>query len=835
MASLLESDKIVSPVDQADFFRIEVGRKLDPKRRSELGQYLTPKPVAYFMASLFNNLTGKIRLLDPGAGTGILTSSFLKEAISRKNLPETIDVDLFEIEPLMQDYLKWVIESCLNQADEKTRLSLGLHQNDFINWAVNNIELSGEPLFRDNLVSYTHCIMNPPYKKIRSDSNYRKRLRDIGIETGNLYSGFLALAVKLLADGGELVAIVPRSFCNGPYFRPFRELLLSNMILKHLHLFESRNKTFKDDKVLQENIIFHAVKNGEQGRVTITSSISTNFEGMTSRTIPFEKVVKKNDPDSFIHIAANEVDQMVIDRISVFNNTLYELGMDVCTGPVVDFRLRKDILMKPFKDSYPLIYPGHFVDSYVEWPNIKGKKPNAIQESEESVRWLMDNGWYVLTKRFSAKEEKRRIVATLHSPERVKGFKIGFENHLNVFHKDRAGLEPVIAKGLALYLNSTLLDLYFRQFSGHTQVNATDLRSMHYPDMQTLAKFGEQVGEKFPSQEAIDNIIDQEISNMTDLDNGNPILIQTRIEEGLSILEALGLPRGQLNERSALTLLALVDLKPENQWREAGEPLMGITPIMDYIRDHYGKRYAPNTRETIRRQTMHQFMDAGIAVANPDKPDRPINSPKWCYQISPDTLVLLRSFSTKEWEKNLECYLKKRATLAAMYAKARDMQMIPLVVNGGKEIALTPGKHSKLIRDIIAEFGPRFAPKAEVLYVGDTGSKLGHFDKKVFRSLDLRFDSHGKFPDVVLYMRSKNWLLLIEAVTSHGPVDAKRHTELANLFAGSKAGIIYVTAFPNRQLMARYLGEISWETEVWVADTPSHLIHFDGEKFLGPY
>ncbi|MCD6308405.1 MAG: restriction endonuclease [Candidatus Latescibacteria bacterium] len=311
--------------------------------------------------------------------------------------------------------------------------------------------------------------------------------------------------------------------------------------------------------------------------------------------------------------------------------------------------------------------------------------------------------------------------------------------------------------------------------------------------------------------------------------------IKEKIEQALEILKSIGLPKQQHNDRSALTLLALLGLKPNENWADARAPLLGITPIMDFIRNHYEKEYAPNTRETIRRQTMHQFVDAGIAVPNPDRPNRPVNSPKWCYQIAPDALEFIRSFNTKLWDENLSAYLKGRATLAEQYAKERDMQMIPLKINRDIKLALTPGKHSKLIKDIITKFGPLYAPGAEVLYVGDTGFKMGHFDKDVLESLGLTFDSHGKFPDVVLYLREKNWLLLIESVTSHGPVDAKRHSELASLFAESTACIVYVTAFPDRQTMAKYLGDISWETEVWVADAATHLIHFNGERFLGPY
>ncbi|NKQ34594.1 MAG: restriction endonuclease [Chloroflexi bacterium] len=315
----------------------------------------------------------------------------------------------------------------------------------------------------------------------------------------------------------------------------------------------------------------------------------------------------------------------------------------------------------------------------------------------------------------------------------------------------------------------------------------------------------------------------------------NLTLRQRRIDEALAILKMLGLPRPQQNDRSALTLLALLDLKPEDDWVDASAPLMGITPVMDFCRNYYGKNYAPNTRETFRRQTMHQFVDAGLVIPNPDKPDRPVNSPKWVYQIETAVLQLLRQFGGPEWEDALTGYLKQQKTLAEKYAQEREMRQIPLDINPEQSVLLSPGAHSQLIKDIIEEFGPRFAPGSQVLYVGDTGNKTAFFDEAAFAELGLTFDTHGKFPDVVLYDAERNWLLLIEAVTSHGPVDAKRHGELSRLFAESKAGLLYVTAFPNRRLLAKYLSDISWETDVWVADSPSHLIHFDGNRFLGPY
>jgi hypothetical protein len=309
----------------------------------------------------------------------------------------------------------------------------------------------------------------------------------------------------------------------------------------------------------------------------------------------------------------------------------------------------------------------------------------------------------------------------------------------------------------------------------------------------------------------------------------------SRIKEALQILADLGLPRAQRNDRSALTLLALLDLTPKRMWIEADNPLMGITPIMDWVRLHYSKDYAPNTRETIRRQTMHQFVQAGLALYNPDNSARPVNSPYAVYQIAPEALALLRSFGTSAWDTALLRYLGQARTLADRYARRREMHLVPVHLPAGEEIFLSPGDHSELIRAIIEEFAPRFTPGGILIYAGDTGNKLGCIDAGKFAELGISVDGHGKMPDVVIHYVEQNWLLLIEAVTSHGPIDAKRHEELMALFANSSAGLVYVTAFQTRQTLGRYLSEIAWETEVWVADVPSHLIHFNGDRFLGPH
>jgi hypothetical protein len=258
------------------------------------------------------------------------------------------------------------------------------------------------------------------------------------------------------------------------------------------------------------------------------------------------------------------------------------------------------------------------------------------------------------------------------------------------------------------------------------------------------------------------------------------------IDEAHQILISLGLPRAQHNERSALSLLALLNLTPSKTWAQAENPLVGITPIMDWSREHYDKGYAPNTRETFRRQTMHQFVDAGIALYNPDKPDRPVNSPKAVYQVAPAVLTLLRSFGTPEWHDNLTTYLSLSKTLAAKYAMVREQNLIPMQIAEGKKIILSPGEHSELIRAILEDFGPRFAPGSVLVYAGDTGDKWGYFDAALLVELGVDVDSHGKMPDVVLHFVERNWLLLVEAVTSHGPVDGKRHAELTKLGVDSR-------------------------------------------------
>ena len=313
---------------------------------------------------------------------------------------------------------------------------------------------------------------------------------------------------------------------------------------------------------------------------------------------------------------------------------------------------------------------------------------------------------------------------------------------------------------------------------------------------------------------------------------------RSRVHEALDILRAVGMPQGQLNERTALVLLALVELRPEHPWSSAGSSLRGVTPMMGFIREQYGVDYAPNTRETIRRFSLHQMVQAGLAVQNPDEPRRPVNSPRWCYQVSTPAQRLLRAFGSPEWASELPRFLGELGELQARYAQERDMLKLPVRFPDGllvRDIALSPGGQNQVVKAVLEAFCPRFTPGAHVIYVGDAGEKWALFDQARLAALGVQVDAHGKMPDVVLHDEARGWLILVEAVTSHGPMSPKRLVELRAIFAGASAGLVFVTAFPDRSTMARYLSDVAWETEVWVAEAPSHLVHFNGERFLGPY
>ncbi len=390
-------------------------------------------------------------------------------------------------------------------ADAGIRFSYTIHHADFIREM--SARLAGD-LFGTHPPTFDAAIANPPYRKISTDSAERRALRCVGVETSNLYTGFIALIQRLLTPGGQLVGITPRSFCNGPYFRPFREDFLSQLELRRLHVFESRKAAFREDSVLQENIIFHAVKGRNQpGELTISSSSGDYSDDMTETVIPFTEIVHPQDAEKFIHIPSTASHATAKETMDGLRSSLASLGVTVSTGRVVDFRLKAALRKEPERGTVPLLYPCHFNGGTVHWPKLEARKPNAILDNDETRQWLVPSGVYLLTKRFTSKEERRRLVACLYDSELVEAKWVGFENHLNYFHASGHGLERNLAVGLYAFLNSTVVDQYFRRFSGHTQVNATDLRALAYPDRDTLEAMSREIKSLDLSQAEIDEIV----------------------------------------------------------------------------------------------------------------------------------------------------------------------------------------------------------------------------------------------------------------------------------------------------------------------------------------
>ncbi len=494
---------------------LEACAALEQEYRSGMGQFLTPPGVARLLAGMFGSAEGDVQLLDLGAGVGALTAAFVEEVLGRPRKPRSLHLAVWEAEEAFFGRLERVLEGCVEAGCAAgVPTSFTMNRGDALRGAADLVQ-------EDDLFSgprrkhgFTHAIMNPPYRKINTDSEARLLLRRAGLETSNLYTGFLWLAARLLEAGGQMVAITPRSFCNGPYFLPFREQFFGLMSLERLHVFDKRDALFSGDEVLQENLIMHARRDAKPPvSVVLSSSNGLSPEHGRARTVPYSRVFDPADSSKVVHLALEVADDGVRGAVMGLPATLADLDIGVSTGRVVDFRARDFLRKEPEAGTVPLIYPGHFNGGSVRWPSTGSRKPNALVVAPETEELMVPNGVYVLVKRFTAKEERRRLVATVFRPEgSLAGFAtVGFENHLNYFHHQGAGLDERLATGLAVYLNSSVVDSYFREFSGHTQVNATDLRGLRYPSRGQLYKLAESAPSATRDQAAIDLAVESMI------------------------------------------------------------------------------------------------------------------------------------------------------------------------------------------------------------------------------------------------------------------------------------------------------------------------------------
>lgn len=483
---------------------------LDRKNREKYSQIYTPEEIANYMASMFEEPKKEIiRILDPGSGFGILTIKFLINILkTENNCIKKIIIDLYEIDKIVIKQLN----TNMNKM-KKIFLQIGIeikyniYNENFIASYYNNYKNNTQQL-------YDYAILNPPYKKLKSNSNDKLMLRDLNINVTNYYSAFVCLVKRLLVSNGELVAITPRSFCNGDYFLWFREDITKDMIFKKIHLFESRYDVFKSDQVLQESIIYHCIKKVPQNNYKIKVCYSKNYtlDEIVENEQTYNQLIFPDDNKKVIRILKHNIESNVSDKIKSLTCSLDNLDISVSCGPIVEFR-EKDILRKrKVKNGVPLFYSEHISSSGMEWPKKKVKKYNYIIWNKENNNKLRKNGNYVLVKRMTSKEEKKRINATLCIGEKYHFRYFGFDNKVNYYHSNNQGLPLDIAKGLTLYLNSSFIDIYFRTFSGSTQVNVSDLKSLQYPNKQQLKLLAREYDELemkecLGRQEYIDQIV----------------------------------------------------------------------------------------------------------------------------------------------------------------------------------------------------------------------------------------------------------------------------------------------------------------------------------------
>lgn len=497
-------------LDRTEDRRQAIWGSLDPVRRAALGQVFTPAPVADFLAELLElPQRGTFTVLDPGAGIGSLSASVVARAV-RERPGLNLELVCFELDRKLIPHLEQTLLDCQTVAAQ-AGLSVSTHirTDDFVSWA--SAVAAGDAA-RDT-PPLSACVMNPPYRKINNGDSERRAVERIGLRVTNLYPAFLALAAAVLEPGGQLSAITPRSFANGTYFKPFRNYFLALMTLDRLHVYERRGEVFADADVLQENIVFRATRGGRRETVLLSLSRGRGRGALELREVPYADVVRPGDPEAFVRIPVEGADARVAAQIAALPATLADLGVQVSTGRVVDFRAKEHLRMNPDEQTVPLIYPGHVRGFGLIWPEGAPKKPKALVRGQATEALLLPNETYVLVKRFTSKEERRRVVAALSSPDQLPGERVAFENHLNVYHADGRGLDPSLATGLVLFLNSSPIDAYVRQFSGHTQINAGDLRQLRYPSASELHALGDETADAWPaSQSEIDALVARHVT-----------------------------------------------------------------------------------------------------------------------------------------------------------------------------------------------------------------------------------------------------------------------------------------------------------------------------------
>ncbi len=671
----------------------EILARRSESSRKDLGQFLTPPVVARFMAREFRPASRSIRVLDPALGSGVLACAVIERAIS-DGFPDDILIEGYEIdEDLAAAATKSLELTARRAAGRGVRVQIQVRCGDFLLRQAQSLQPS---LFSANgseggEMNYDLIIANPPYFKLgRDDPRVRALAGQIKGDT-NIYALFMALGANLLREHGLACFIVPRSFCSGAYFSAFRADFIAKNVPTHVHIFEARDEAFRSDAVLQENVVFvfrkRLASEGDKGEVLV--STSTGTEGLDGavwgRCISMDQFLAIKSGALFFRLPVTELDEAIVTAIDAWPNSLAKSDLNTSTGPVVAFRA-EDALMDAQEVSAgkaaPLLWMHNIRAQEAAWPVERGNKPQAIALGAKSLLTPVRN--YVLLRRFSAKEERRRLIAAPLLREDFGHEWVGLENHLNYLYKGRGELSPNEAVGLSALLNSALLDRYFRVVNGNTQVNAQEVRSLPLPTFTVLCEIG-RLATSLPDLGHLNSIVFSALREAGCLPQDFPTFEESRftmgrIQEAQDVLKTLGMPKAQQNEMAALTLLALAQLSEETPWWQAQPISLRIHDILGAIRTHYGRDYAENTRETIRRQVLHQFEQAGLVERNPDDPSLATNSPHTHYALAPATVAALRAYGSAAWSEAASRFLEEQRNLIEIY------RTIPSPNQGGEKV-----------------------------------------------------------------------------------------------------------------------------------------------------
>lgn len=502
----------------------------DADIRKFKGQFFTPQQVGKFMVNLFEVNKSKIELLDPGAGTGMLSCAFCDRLLDKEE-KVSVNIDAYENDPGLIPLLKKALEACRDELQKRGHeLNFNIYEQDFI--LHNAMYFKKNDLFGDQVLKlYDFVLSNPPYYKLNKNSPQSTVMMDLISGQPNIYALFMALSTRMLKTGGELVFISPRSFCSGLYYKRFREWFLDKAQITNIHIFESRKDIFDKDSVLQENIILKSrkVNKGERKNqdVAISKSKDKLFKKVEKINFLYSDIIHNKNGAVIIRIPTSEIDNKILSIIDAWPNTLYSLGMQISTGPVVPFRAEEYLLEEyhQAENEAPLLWMHNIQDMKVIWPLKKNNKESAIRICPETRVLLLPRKNYVLVKRFSSKEQKRRLYAGILLASGIEHDVIGLENHVNYIHKPKRELSVDEAYGIASLLNSSITDNFFRSVNGNTQVNATDIRLLPLPGIDKIREIGNYVGKTQPK---IGFELDSIISNILNIDRE----IVYRLNEG---------------------------------------------------------------------------------------------------------------------------------------------------------------------------------------------------------------------------------------------------------------------------------------------------------------